>query len=408
MHQPEGGGQLQPMLPRDVFHIIGPHGGLWGTSLIDVAKNSIGHSLSLEKHGSSVFKNAARPSGVLEKAGPMTPESRRNLRQEWKQQHAGVDQSGEVAIVVDGLTWKPLSISNEDSQWLEARRFSREDMASWFNLPAHMLNALENSSVRANLEEQNKAFYFHSLRPWLIRWQDESYRKLFTELQRRRGVFSVRFNPNALVSADFETRMKGHATGRQWGWLSANDVLRLEDMDDIGDQGDVYMVPANMADAETGEPFGKTEAPQQPGPPSSEEDEQPTTLNWLRPGLVAELKKVVRHEGNRVQRAARGISKEGSNTNFCKWLDQFYDSEFTTITCDYLQALSSVVVSVSSTVLEVENTATLYASESKEFWLDVAQTSTRETLCLDVTERLGKWTERAYLFADMILEANNG
>jgi hypothetical protein len=189
--------------------------------------------------------------------------------------------------------------------------------------------------------------------------------------------------------------------------LSANDVLRLEDMDDIGDQGDVYMVPANMADAETGEPFGKTEAPQQPGPPSSEEDEQSTTLNWLRPGLVTELTKIIRLEGNKVQKAAKRTSKDESY-NFLGFLDDFYDSEFITICCENLQALSSVVASVSSDVLEIENTVAVYAAESKEFWLDVSQTSTRETLYLDVTERLGKWSDRACLAADMILEANNG
>ena len=354
---PGGGKQVQPLMPRDVFHIRGPHGGLWGDSLIDYAKNSIGNFLALEKHGSSVFKNAARPSGILEKDGKMTSESRRTLREEWSQQHAGSDNAGNVAIVVDGIKWKPLSVTNEDAQWLEARRFSREEMASWFNLPAHMLNALENSSVRANLEEQNKAFYFFGLRPWLIRWQDEAMKKLFSDTEKKSGVFSVRFNANALVSADFETRMKGHATGRQWGWLSANDVLRLEDMDDIGDQGDKYMVPANMADAETGRAFGTSATadaetiervaltlqkvylavgvvisseeardivrasgfalpegcpddlcgihPASPQTsqsndiddmPASEEDETPNTLNWLRPGLIAELTKVIRLE----------------------------------------------------------------------------------------------------------------
>lgn len=401
------------MLPRDVFHITGPHGGLWGDSLIDYAKNSIGQNIALEQHGSSVFKNSARPSGVLEKDGKMTPESRRNLRDEWNLRHAGSGNAGAIAILVDGLKWKPMSVSNEDAQWLEARRFSREEMASWFNLPAHMLNALESSSVRANLEEQNKAFYFHSLRPWLIRWQDEAYKKLFSELQKRRGVFSVRFNSNALVSADFETRMKGHATGRQWGWLSANDVLRIEDMDDIGEQGDVYMVPANMANAETGELFGKPEPPptpqpeEMPGLPSSTEDETPNTLNWLRPALVTALTKIVRLEGNKIQQASKRSTKDKA-FNFCVYLDEFYAVELPAIIDNELQALSSVVSSVTADILNLRDTAEVYAAESKEFWLDVAQTSTPSTLYLDVTERMGRWPERAYSFADMILEANNG
>ncbi len=396
----------------------------------------------------------------------MTPESRRNLRKEWMEQHGGSDKSGHVGILTDSITWKPTSITNEDAQWLDARRFSREDMASWFNLPAHMLNALENSSVRANLEEQNKAFYFHSLRPWLIRWQDETYRKLFTNTERRTAVFSVRFNANALLSADFETRMKGHATGRQWGWLSANDVLLIEDMDDIGNQGDIYMVPANMANAETGRAFGGTvdeeiaaieraaltlqkiylavgvvitaeEArdvvrtagfdlaqaipdglcgihpnTEDDGEPTTDESGEPTdgtqqTFNWLRPALIVQLNKVIRLEGNKVQQAAKRSTKDKS-FNFCGFLDYFYDNEFTTIVCDNLAALSTAAASAQSDVLEVEETVSTYAAESKEFWLDVAQTSTDETLYINVTERLGKWTDRAHRAADMIIEANNG
>lgn len=408
----------EPLKPDDVFHIRGPHGGLWGTSLIDVAKNSIGHALALEKHGNSIFKNAARPSGVLQKDGKMLPEARRNLRKEWREIHAGAHNAGNIMILPDGLKYNPLGMTMEDAQWLEARRFSREEMASWFNLPAHMLNALENSSVRANLEEQNKSFFFHSLTPWLIRWQDEALRKLMSMTARRSGRFKCKFNAKALIAADFSSQIAGFATARQWGWMSANDVLEELGRDDIGEKGDIYMVPSNMANAETGEPFSMSQQPEPEVDEESEgdeqtEDEEETSDSFnqngdrvaaMRPAFIHELRRVMNHEANCIKKAAKRCQRDKS-VNFCSFVDDYYADEFVNFATEQMHTLSSVFA-VDQRNLNLDPLTTSYAEDSKDFWLSVAAISQPDTLYLNVTERLNKWKDRAYLAADMILEQN--
>ena len=143
------------------------------------------------------------------------------------------------------MNLEKVSISPQESQFLETRKFGVEDIARFFRIPLAYLGSLENSSTRANIEEQGIQFQRNTILPWVKRWESEFNRKLFTE----DSEYYIRVNMDGLLRGDISSRYSSYATARQWGWLSVNDVRRLENMAPIeGDGGDSYLQPLNMVD----------------------------------------------------------------------------------------------------------------------------------------------------------------
>lgn len=290
-----------PLFPDEVFHIRGLGDALWGHSVINLAKNAVGFNLALEKHGNRTFRNNARPSGILEIPGRLDPENRAQLRREWEDMHKGTDNAGRIALLQGGMSFKPTSISNEDAQWLEAMRFSREEIASWFNLPAHKLNALERATF-SNIEEQNRNYLNMTLARWLVRWQEETERKLFSKRERNTFNYSARFNTGALLRGDLKSRYEAHAVGLNTGFLSVNDVRRTEDMDPIGPEGDVYLRPLNMQ--VMGEEVEEEEVEEEDIEEEDEEEEEENKIeNTIRTNINKEMHRLIRHEIDSLQRA---------------------------------------------------------------------------------------------------------
>jgi HK97 family phage portal protein len=190
----------------EVIHIQGLTGdGIWGYPLFQIARNTIGHGLALEKHGNKNFANGARPSGVLEHPAKLSPEAVANLRREWDAVHSGSNNSGKIAILWEAMKFNPISMTNIDAQWLDAKKLNRVDCASLLNLPAHKLNALEDSSVRSNLEEQNEVYKQMTLTRWSNRMNDEFKRKLLTVSEWQSDQFEFVFDFDAFLRADIDT-----------------------------------------------------------------------------------------------------------------------------------------------------------------------------------------------------------
>lgn len=262
-------GVYMALKPSDVVHIRGLGDSLWGYSLLDIASNSFGHNLALQRYGNKHFGNGSRPAGVLQLDGRMSAEDRQTLRREWNDAHQGLDNAHKIAILQQGMKFQQTTIPNDAAQFLESREFSRDDIASWFKLPPHKLGSMKNSSVRANLEEQNRDYINQCLGPWFRVWEDELCRKLFTQQQKRSRVLYFKFNTNAFLRGSLEARMNAYAVGRQWGIWSVNEIRDLEDMNNIGPAGDVYLHPLNMVDAETGEQMGDEKSETQEPPSDS-------------------------------------------------------------------------------------------------------------------------------------------
>ena len=232
------------LTPRDVLHIPGlGFDGLVGYSPIAMAKNAIGLAIATEEYGAKFFANGAAPSGVLEHPGTIKDPSR--LRENWNSTFGGSTNSGKVAVLEEGMKYTPISISPEQAQFLETRKFQIDEIARIFRVPPHMVGDLEKSSF-SNIEQQSLEFVKYTLDPWVIRWEQSLSRALLNEDEKRKYFF--KFNLEGLLRGDYESRMSGYAVARQNGWMSANDIRELENMDKIPaeDGGDLYLINGNM------------------------------------------------------------------------------------------------------------------------------------------------------------------
>lgn len=232
------------LTPRDVLHIPGlGFDGLVGYSPIAMAKNAIGLAIATEEYGAKFFANGAAPSGVLEHPGTIKDPSR--LRENWNSTFGGSANSGKVAVLEEGMKYTSISISPEQAQFLETRKFQIDEIARIFRVPPHMVGDLEKSSF-SNIEQQSLEFVKYTLDPWVIRWEQSLSRALLNEDEKRKYFF--KFNLEGLLRGDYESRMSGYAVARQNGWMSANDIRELENMDKIPaeDGGDLYLINGNM------------------------------------------------------------------------------------------------------------------------------------------------------------------
>ena len=230
--------------PKDVLHIPGlGFDGLVGYSPIAMAKNAIGLAIATEEFGSKFFANGAAPSGVLEHPGTIKDPSR--VREAWQSQFGGSGNSGKVAVLEEGMKYTPISISPEQAQFLETRKFQINEIARIFRVPPHMVGDLEKSSF-SNIEQQSLEFVKYTLDPWVVRWEQSLSRSLLSEDEKKQYFF--KFNLEGLLRGDYQSRMNGYAIARQNGWMSANDIRELEDLDKLSPEqgGDLYLVNGNM------------------------------------------------------------------------------------------------------------------------------------------------------------------
>lgn len=242
----------------DMLHLTGlSQDGLVGLSPIQQARQAMGLALATEKYGAQFFGNGSRPGGILSHPKTLKEEAAKKLKESWAQAQGG-DNAHSVAVLEEGITWTAIGMSAQDSQFLETRKFQKSEIASIFRVPPHMLADLERST-HSNIEQQSLEFVIYTLMPWLVRWEQEIKRKLLpagkphgaaTMGRNAAKTYFAEFGLNALVRGDFKTRYDGYAIARQWGWMSADDVLEEEGKNPLPNGvGKIYLVPMNMVDA---------------------------------------------------------------------------------------------------------------------------------------------------------------
>ena len=242
---PEAGENGQVYLPPDqVLHIPGlGYDGIVGYSPIAMAKNAVGLGIATEEYGAKFFANDASPSGILEHPGVLKNPDK--VRESWNKLFRGSVNSHQIAVLEEGLKYQPIGISPDQAQFLETRKFQLNEIARIFRVPPHMVGDLEKSSF-SNIEQQSLEFVKYTLEPWLMRWEQAMGRRLFTEGEKE--SYFIRFNVEGLLRGDYESRMNGYAVARQNGWMSANDIRELENLDRIPAElgGDLYLVNGSM------------------------------------------------------------------------------------------------------------------------------------------------------------------
>ena len=263
--------------PSDVLHIPGlGFDGLVGYSPIAMAKNAIGMAIACEEYGAKFFANGAAPGGVLEHPGTIKDPQR--VRESWQSTFGGSGNANKIAVLEEGMKYTPIGISPEQAQFLETRKFQINEIARIFRVPPHMVGDLEKSSF-SNIEQQSLEFVKYTLDPWVIRWEQSIQRALLS--QGEKAEYFVKFNLEGLLRGDYQSRMNGYAIGRQNGWMSANDIRELENLDRIPveEGGDLYLINGNMLPMKNAGAFANT-----PTDDGKEENPDEEVLEVEEPG----------------------------------------------------------------------------------------------------------------------------
>jgi HK97 family phage portal protein len=228
----------------DILHIPGlGFDGLVGYSPIAMARNAIGLAMATEEYGAKFFANGAQPGGVLEHPGIIKDPAR--VRESWNSVYQGSGNSHRIAVLEEGMKYTPIGIAPNEAQFLETRKFQIDEIARIFRVPPHMVGDLEKSSF-SNIEQQSLEFVKYTLDPWVIRWEQNLAKALFSEEEKKDYFF--KFNVDGLLRGDYVSRMNGYAVGIQNGFMSPNDVRSLENMDLIPDEegGNIYVLNGNV------------------------------------------------------------------------------------------------------------------------------------------------------------------
>jgi len=260
----------------DMFHVpsLISDDGVIGKGVVRAARESIGFGLGTERHGAAYFGNGARPSVLLEHPGKLSDPARNNLRNEWVETHGGPDKSGKPAVLQEGMKASILSISPEDSQFLQTRQHNVEEIARWYGVPPHKIQHLLRATF-SNIEHSAIEAVTDSLIPYAKLWEQEVWRKLLTPKEQE--VYYAKHLFDALLRGDFKTRTEGLALQFQNGALDLDTWAEIEDRNPIGgEEGKARFVPLNMTTLERavkGEPEVVETIPTNTPPPAEVDPE---------------------------------------------------------------------------------------------------------------------------------------
>jgi HK97 family phage portal protein len=244
----EPGVRAETLRADQVWRIPGlSWGGATGLSPIALARESVGLAIALEQNTASALKNGARIAGIVSHPHVMDDPEYQRFKGSWDEAYAGVTNAGKTVILEQGAKFEKVGMTFEDLQFLELKKFQVAEIARLFRVPLHMLYDTQ-AQPRANMEQASLEFVVYTLRPWLVRFEQTIARDLLLPSERAR--FFAEHNVAGLLRGDFAARMAGYAQGRQWGWWSVNDIRRLENLNGIGPEGDVYLQPLNMTRAD--------------------------------------------------------------------------------------------------------------------------------------------------------------
>lgn len=231
---------------KDVLHFpLFALDGIKGVSPVTAARESFALAKAAEKFGARWFGNGAHaPSILINKGAKPDLKAQVEITESWQAAHGGVNANKQAFLWGD---WdvKTVGLSPEDSQFLATRNFQRADIAAMFHLQPHQVGDTARLS-NANHTQAQLSFVTDTLRPILCRIEAELKRKL---LGVRNNLF-VEFDLSERLRGDSNAQMQAYALGRQWGFLSVNEVRKEMGLNPIGAEGDTYLYPTNMGNAE--------------------------------------------------------------------------------------------------------------------------------------------------------------
>lgn len=255
-------GRTMPLRQSEVFHLFGlTLDGIRGVTPITYARETIGLALAMEDHGSTTFKNGARPGLMLSHPAKLGEEGRTNLKGSLDDYRAGGANEGKALILEEGMKLEKLEMSAVDTQWIESRKFTRSDIAMFFGVPPHMIGDTEKStSWGTGIEQQKDGFVAFTLEDHLTMWEEG----VTVDLTDDESLYA-KFNRNALVKGNIKDRWEAYVKALQWGVYNPDKVLALEDENPREDgQGGKYYDPPNTAGSSSSSDTGANNVDPQP------------------------------------------------------------------------------------------------------------------------------------------------
>lgn len=242
-------GTEQTLTRDNIIHIPAFGGnGLMGYSPIRMHKEALGLAKAMEEFGAGFFGRGATPGAVLQHPETVSEEAQDRLKKQVHKAVGGLDNAHRLLILEEGMTWNKIGLPPEEAQFIQSRTFEIDEVARIYNLPPHLLKQL-NRATFSNIEELGLEFVDYSLMPWLKR-VEQNFTVQMHLVENGSGLF-YEHNVDALLRGNITTRYAAYAQGRQWGWLSADDIRELENMNPLPDgQGEMYLIPMNMTTAE--------------------------------------------------------------------------------------------------------------------------------------------------------------
>jgi HK97 family phage portal protein len=296
---------------QDMIHVKGlGFDGLRGYSVPRLARESLGLTAAAEQAGAAFFGSGMRPGGYFKHPGKPSDKARENLKKEMRDQYAGFDKMGKWLLLWENMEAVQLSIDPRDAQFLETRQFQIPEVCRWYRMKPHKIADLSNATY-SNIEQQDLEYVGDCLMGWMVRIEQEFWDKLLTEREKEQD-FYIEHLVAGLLRGDLKTRYEAYGIGRNWGWLSPNDVLKRENENPLPDgQGRHYLVPSNMVTAESLD---------HPAPSTGDRSVRLQSLvAGFRPLLEDAIGRILRIEADKAKRAdRRGLLSE--------WADAFYPS----------------------------------------------------------------------------------
>lgn len=231
--------------PEDVIHVSGlTFNGLWGLSVIEYARQSMGLTIAADKYGAKFFGNSGRPSGVLTHPGQLGTEAATRLRESWSKQHGGQNSSG-TAILEEGMKYERIGMPPEDAQFIQTRGVQVVEVARWYGVPPHKLYSLDRATF-SNIEHQGSEFREDTIHPWATKVEQEINYKILTG-PGNEGLY-CQFDLDMLAVPTMAERATAYQAMRQAGWINADEIRSRERMSPLpGGAGQTYWHPVNMA-----------------------------------------------------------------------------------------------------------------------------------------------------------------
>ena len=234
-------GEGKPLNKNELMHIpdVVRPGETRGISRVTALKDNFGLALALESYAARFFGQGASTQGIIEFPGNLSPEQAKQLVDGFDARHKGFRKSHKTGVLSGGAKYVNTSVENDKAQFIDSRRMAVEDVARAFNIPPHLLG-LPGTNTYSSVEQNNIAFVTHTLRP-IVQKLESAFTPLMANEPGGTTAF-IKFTLDGLLRGDANSRFTAYSTGLQAGYLTINDIRRLEDLPPV-DGGEIIRVP---------------------------------------------------------------------------------------------------------------------------------------------------------------------